>query len=273
MAFNKIWLMAAASLAALGACSTAPDASGAKPHAMGKAATGSVLDAGITAAGGEAALSKVKELYWTGHATVTAAGKTSEVDVRDVVRPFTYARFGSWPTDKSPIQAITIQVEQNKAWEVRGSNWGPMPEDKAKNENDQMALFSMMLLAPLKASDAMVKEQPAAGGTRAIQATYMNHSAELEFNASNKLVKVGGMVANPDGGADITQVATLTGEVESNGVKWPKHIAITRNGAPWMDIDIATFEALPEPVIRPMEQTMQNAPPPKGDIPVITDAG
>ena len=64
MAFSRTWLISAAALAALGACTTM-EASG--PGAMAQATSGayagkSTLDAAIAAAGGEAALSKVQEL-------------------------------------------------------------------------------------------------------------------------------------------------------------------------------------------------------------------
>jgi len=48
----------------------------------------STLDAAIEAAGGEAALSRVQELHWTGTAKTTAADKVTELGVATIVRPF-----------------------------------------------------------------------------------------------------------------------------------------------------------------------------------------
>ena len=88
MAFSRTWLMSAAALAALGACTTV-DASGpgaaTQPAASGAYAGKSTLDAAIEAAGGEAALSKVQELYWTGTAKMTAADKVTELGVATIV--------------------------------------------------------------------------------------------------------------------------------------------------------------------------------------------
>lgn len=260
MAFSRTWLISAAALAALGACTTLEASS---PGATAEAASGvyagkSVLDAAIEAAGGEAALSQVQEVYWTGTAKLTAADKVTELGVATIVRPFLNARFSSWPVADGPKKARTIQVEQGKAWDVNKVTWTPMPEPQAKNENQQMGLYSFMLLAPLKSADATVKEQPAgADGSRAIQATYKGQAFELEFNASGKLIRAGGTVADPKGGADIVQVATFSGEVISNGVKWPQHITITQNSAPFFEIDITKFEALPQKTVRPMEQSLQ----------------
>lgn len=274
MLFSKNWLMSAAAFAALGACTTM-EASG--PGAMAQGSSGvyagkSVLDAAIEAAGGEAALSKVQELYWTGTAKVTAADKVTDLGVATLVRPFLNARFSSWPVADGPKKARTIQVEQGKAWDINRTTWIPMPDPQAKNENEQMGLYSFMLLAPLKAAEATVKEQPVGtDGSRAIQVTYHGQAVEMEFNASGKLVRAGGSVADPKGGADIVQVATFSGEVVSNGVKWPQHIAITQNGAPFYEVDITKFEALPQKTVRPMEQSMQYDQ--KKVVPGAADAG
>ncbi|MEQ1781149.1 MAG: hypothetical protein ABMA14_07310 [Hyphomonadaceae bacterium] len=271
MAFCKTILMSAATLVALGACTTV-EGNGPGAAVTGVYAGKSVLDAAIEAAGGEAALSKVQELYWTGTAKVTAPDKVTDLGTATIVRPFLNARFSSWPTADGPKKARTIQVEQGKAWDVNKTTWTPMPEPQAKNENQQMGLYSFMLLTPLKSADATVKEQPVgADGTRAIQATYKGQGIELEFDANAKLVRAGGTVADPKGGPDIVQIATFSGEVVSNGVKWPQHIAITQNGAPFFEVDIAKFEASPTKVIRPLEQSLQYDQ--KKVVPGAADAG
>lgn len=257
MAFSRTFLISAVALAALGACTTTEAAGPAQPS--GVYAGKSVLDAAIDAAGGQQALAKVQELYWTGEAKVAAAdGKTVELGVATVVRPFLNARYSSWPKADGPKKARTIQVEQGKAWDVNRVTWTPMPEAQAKNENQQMGLYSVMLLAPLKSADAQVSELPAAAdGSRTIKATYHGQTVELAFDANAKLVRASTAVADPKGGADIAQVATFSGEVTDNGVKWPKHITITQNGAPFYEVEIAKFEASPTKVVRPMEQSMQ----------------
>lgn len=263
MAFSRLALMSAAALAVLGACTTT-EAGG--PNATAQASSiyagRSVLDAAIDAAGGQDALGKVQELYWNGEARMAGAdGKTSEAGIATVVRPFLNARYSSWPKADGPKKARTTQVEQGKAWDVNRVTWTPVPEAQAKHENQQMGLYSFMLLAPLKAADASVTELPAAAdGARSVKATYHGQTVELAFDANAKLIRASTAVADPKGGPDIAQVTTFSGEVTDHGVKWPKHMTITRNGAPYADIEIAKFEALPQKTVRPMEQSMQYDP-------------
>ena len=228
----------------------------------------SVLEAAIEAAGGEAALSKVKELDWTGTAVVNADGKTTEIEVQTVVRPLTYARTTSWPKAEGEKAARTIQAEFGRAWTVNRVVWTPMSEAEAAHENQQYALYGLMLLAPLKDAAATVKEAPVGpDGTRAIQITHPKaQPTELEFDSSGKLVRAGFSVRDPKGGAaDIVQIARFSGEIVSNGVKWPKRITIEQNGAPYFDLTIATFEARPEFSVIPLKHTLeQPGQPPQG---------
>lgn len=257
-AFSRT-LLAGVMAAALGACTTmgAPPAETAAIDA-GVYAGRSVLDVAIEAAGGEAALAKVKELYWTGAATVTADGKTVEENHAVLVRPFNFYRITSWAKGAEPKTAKTVQAELGKAWDVTRVTWTPMPEAGAKFENEQLGIYSLMLLTQLKADGVTVKEQPAGSdGTRAVQVLRGDFGAELEFDASGKLVRAGYTGTDPKTGASVAEIYSFTGEIVSNGVKWPKQIKVERNGAPAYAIELATFEALPNRTVRPLEQAMQ----------------
>jgi hypothetical protein len=267
MAFSRNLLMSAALLAALGACTTTGES---ESQAAVAAPAKSALASGMEAAGGEDALAKVQELYWTGLAKVTTDGKTEEVNTAVVVRPHSFYRVSTWAKGKDAKTAKTTQAEQNKAWDVTRVTWNPMSDAAAKFENEQLALFSAMLLAPVK--DATVTEQkPAADGTRTVKVAREGASPiELSFDASGKLVKAAYAGTDAKTGATVAEVARFSGEVSDNGVKWPKHITIERDGAVRYDLEIASFEALPEKKVRPLEQAMQYD---QGGPPSDDDAG
>lgn len=272
MAFFNRGLMAAVALAALGACATTPQETASA--APGVYAGKSVLDAAIEAAGGQAALAQVKELEWTGTATVNAGGKTTVLEVMTVVRPQTnWARSTTWTKADGPKKAKTLQAEQGKAWRVDVVTWTPLPEAQAVHENQQFGLYKLMLLAPLKEAGATVTEDPVgADGTRAIKAALPGGPAgELEFDAAAKLVRAGMVVRNPAGGPDIVETVKFSGEIVSNGVKWPKRITIEQNGAPYFDLEIATFEANATIKPRPLQHTLDDGQTPPQDRPA--DAG
>jgi hypothetical protein len=269
MAFSRTLLACAAMTAALSGC-TMMDAPPADTTSVAPVSAGTgALDAAVAAAGGKAALAKVKELYWTGAAKVTADGKTSNVNVMTVVRPDQHwARTSTWAVGAESKTSHTLQVERGKAWDVTRQSWQPLPAEQAAHENEQYGLYSMMLLAPLMADGAKAE----AAGAGMIKATLSTgQTADLIVDATGKLVGAKMNVTNPKGGADIVETVTFSGEIESNGVKWPKRIKIEQNGAPFYDLEIAKFEAAAAPTPRPMEQSMQYEP--SKVVPGESDAG
>lgn len=264
--FNR-GIMAVA-LVALGACASAPQEAPVAAAAPDAYSGKSVLDAAIEAAGGQAALSQVKELEWKGSATVSAEGKTTEISLETVLRPQSHwARSTSWTKADGPKKARTIQAEQGKAWTVNVVNWTPMPEAQAIHENQQFSLYSAMMLVGLKGEGVTVRETaPGKDGTRNLHVERPNAPpVDLRFNASGKLIQAAMTVKDAKGGADIAQIAKFSGEIVSNGVKWPKKIAIEQNGAPYFDMEIASFEANTATKPRPLTHTLDDGQTPPGE--------
>jgi len=270
MDFSRTVASCALAAALLGACASTP--AGPVPPAadMQIASPLSILDAAITAAGGAASLSRVKELYWTGAAKVTKDGKTEEQTQAVLVRPFSFFRLTSWAKGAEPKTAKTIQAEQGKAWDVTRVTWQPMAEAGARFENELLSVYSLMLLTPLTEPGVALTEAPVGpDGSRALKAVRPGAPAvEMEFDAAGKLLRAGYVGTDPATGAQTTDVFVFAGEIASNGVKWPSRIRHERNGALAYEIELATFEALPEKTVRPLAQAMQydpNAQPGDGD--------
>lgn len=254
--FDRRFLLVLA-LPALMACETLGMASSAAPPAATPASK-TVLGAAIEAAGGQAALARVKELAWTGTATVNAEGKTTEIQVDTIVRPFTYGRSTSWAKGERKATR-TIQAEFGQAWTNERFSWTPVPEAQAVHENQQFALYGAMLLVGLKDPGVKVTETaPGKDGTRNLHVEHPSAPPmDLRFDGSGKLIQASDSVRDPKGGAaPIPQVITFSGEMTSNGVKWPKRITITQNGQPYFDLELATFDARPAVTTAPIPETL-----------------
>lgn len=244
------------------------------PATPGVYAGKSVLDAAIEAAGGQAALGRVKELAWTGSATISKGGEPSKMEMETVVRPFReWGRWSTWVKAAGPKTARTIQAEQGKAWAVNRVTWSPTSEAQAAQENQLVALYSLMLLTPLKTSGAKVVEKPEGkDGSRTINAQLANgRGGDLVFDAAGKLVGASILSPAAAGGAEVRQTVTFSGEIVSNGVKWPRRILIEEDGKAVMDLELATFEAMAELQPRPMPHTLDDGQ--KPPEPRAADAG
>jgi hypothetical protein len=129
----------------------------------------------------------------------------------------------------------------------------------------------VMLLAPLKDTAAKVQETaPGKDGTRNLHVEHPSAPPmDLRFDKSGKLIRAAYSVRDPSGGAaPIPQVVEFSGEMTSNGVKWPKRISIKQNDAPYFDLTLATFEARPNFSVKPLEHTLElpgQAPPQRED--------
>src|SRR5262249_21533296 len=103
-------------------------------------------------------------------------------------------------------------------------------------------------------------EQPAAAdGSRTIHVEHPKAPAmDLTFDKAGKLVRAKDAVCDPNGGAaPIAQEIEFSGEVVSNGVKWPQRISIKQNGQPYFDLQIAKFEVRSTDSVIPLKHTLE----------------
>jgi outer membrane protein assembly factor BamE (lipoprotein component of BamABCDE complex) len=253
-------------LPALSGCTTTDAGAGGSASAAASPAKAdvyagkSVLDAAIAAQGGETALKAVKELDWSGTATVNAEGKTTELEVQTIVRPYTFARATSWAKGAKEESAKTIQVDFGKAWSVSRVTWTPMAASEEKHEQQQFSHYGVMVLSTLKEPGVKVTETaPGKDGTRNLHVEHPKAPPmDLRFDASGKLVQISdSVVDSKDATKTIPQVIELSGEVVSNGVKWPQRISIKQNGLPYYDLQIAKFEARGDNSVQPLKHTLE----------------
>lgn len=251
--------------AMLAGCAT-PGGDGAGTPAANAAAANvyagrSVVDVAITSAGGADALARVKELAWSGTTSTTTDGKTAAIGMQTVVRPGGYAEITSWPAATAkpdPKTLRTLRVEGAQAYNIHGAIWDPLTDAQRVVEAAQFDVYRMMLLTQLKDPAAKISELPAKDGLRTLHVEGLAAPpTDLSFDAAGKLVRASLSVRDPAGGAaPVAETMEFTGELASNGVKWPKHISVKRNGAPYAETELTTFEARPAIVPVTLPQTL-----------------
>ncbi len=251
--------------AALAACTSTAGEKPAKPAVAASAAPAvanamsgkSTLDAAIDAAGGQPALAKVKELYWTASGTKVIDAKPAEIDLEVVLRPFSFIRATTTAKGAAANTGKSIQIQPPNGWAVSRVGWTPLSDGELASETQQYGLYGLMQLTNLKDASAKVTDTGTKDGLKTIHVERPGAApTDLSFDAAGKLVKAAYSVANPKGGAAIAETAEFSGEVVSNGVKWPKKISVKQNGAAYLDLEISKFEARPEPVVTPIKHTL-----------------
>ena len=202
-----------------------------------------LLDAAIAAAGGEAALSRVRSLHWTGAATVFAGERRIELGVDTTVTPFRLARSQTWLRDQPGTTRRVMAIDGGRGWTERDGRREDMPVAMREHERLQFAVYGLMLLAPLRDPGVRLQRLPDRDGLRVL---HVEHPAalpaDLFFDAGNRLVALEDTVPDPEHGTPVTQRFTFEGELVASGAHWPRMIRISQDGKPYFELRLETLE-------------------------------
>jgi hypothetical protein len=214
------------------------------------ARTNPLLADAIDRAGGHDALARVRTLAWDGHAVVHVGGREIPIGVSTRVAPFDWARSTSWLEPEGASKARTMIVARDAAWIESDGRRQPMEAAMAVHERQQYAIYGLMLLEPLDRPGVSVEPLP--DGRRGLRVRHpLAPAAELLFDADARLSEMRNTVADPHGGAPVAQRFVFSGEVVSNGVRWPRTLRIEQAGRPYFDLGFDRFEASPTPLPTP----------------------
>src|SRR5262249_19771768 len=159
--------------------------------------------------GGQALLSRVRVLRWTGTAKVFAEPQTIEIGVSTMVQPFRAARSDTWLLSDGPDKRRSLTIEGDRGWTERDGARTPMPALMLAHERAQYALYGLMLLAPLKDAGTLVVAVP--GDPRRLVVTHRDAPTTiLDFYDDDRLGSAHNAVPSPDeAGKQIAQDITF----------------------------------------------------------------
>jgi hypothetical protein len=199
-----------------------------------------LLAGAIEQAGGADALARARALTWAGTATVHAGGRTVHIAGRWSVQPPDTAVVATYDVSRGPATTRALVVAAPRGWVVAGGRFDPMPPPLLANERDEFYLYDVMRLVPLRAPGVRLTTVPAdtlgQPGFRAEQAG--RPAVELHVDAGGRLAHLRTQVRDPGGGAPVWQDVWLAGVVEADGVRWPRELRLTMNGAPYFALAI-----------------------------------
>jgi hypothetical protein len=203
-----------------------------------------LLDEAIVAAGGQAALSRVHALHWTGEATVFAGNERIELGVDTRIEPFVRAKSDTWLRDRGRASLRTLDVGPDAGWMLRNGERTPMPAPMLAHERLQYATYGLMLLAPLRADGVVLRRGPDVDGLRVLHVEHPHAApADLFFDADGRLVRLDDVVPNAEGTGTLRQRFDLDGTVEASGIRWPRVVRIAQDGQPFFELRIETLDA------------------------------
>jgi hypothetical protein len=226
--------LAPCALAVLVAASPSPSPS-APPDAKG------IVARAIAARGGEEALKRATVLEWRGRATSYADhGEPVAIEGRWIVEPPDRGVIFTSEAGKARDSSRRLVLLGSEGWTEEGGERKALPPDVLASERDQFYFASLLRVLPLRDPDVTLT----ALGPRSLRVEKENRpTVEMVFDGTGWLDRMRARVADPDG-ATVTEEITFTGEVVARGVRWPRRINVSRNGAPFVDLEIVEFRVV-----------------------------
>lgn len=206
-----------------------------------------ILARAIEQAGGAAALERATGLEWEGDATVHAGGRVVSIAGRWAVQPPDTAVVSTWDVTRGPETVRHLVVALPRGWLVSRGAFTPMPAAMLASERDEFYLYSVMRLVPLRDSSVALTPIPADSlGQRGIRARREGRpDVELYVDATGRLARLRTVLPDASSGERVTQDLWLGGSIEAEGVRWPRTIRITQDGAPFFHLTLRSLRVKP----------------------------
>jgi len=223
------------------------------PHRPPPETARELVDRAIVATGGAERLGALQAFEWRGKADVMGTGQVLHLS-------------GSWRLQlpDSAIVTTTLEGEPQgtarsliiaggRGWSRTGRRITALAAELVAHERDQLYLYHLMRLAPLRGSGYHLSLLPNDSlGHKRIRAAHSGRpSVDLAFDAGGSLAGLAASVTDPHSHRQVRQQVRLTGQLGAAGARWPRRIAITWDGNPYFDLEILEFRALP-PLVDPL---------------------
>ena len=206
----------------------------------------------IAARGGEEALKRATVLEWRGRATSYAdEDEPVAIEGRWIVEPPDRGVILTSAPGKGRDSSRRLVLLGSEGWTEEGGERKELPPDILASERDQFYFASLLRVLPLRDPGVTLT----ALGPRSLRVEKEGRpTVEMVFDGTGWLDRLRARVADPDG-ETVTEEITFTGEVVSRGVRWPRRINVSRNGAPFVDLEIVEFRvSSPEELTREAER-------------------
>lgn len=234
--------VAAATVALIGAaCASTPNA-----DTVATDGAAALVARAIAYAGGEAALRRASALTWDGDAVVHAGGRTVAITGQWAIQPPDTAIVATYAVDRGPATTRSMVVAAPRGWTVANGGFTPLPASVLANERDEFYLYSVLRLVPLLGRGVTLVPLPAdSAGNAAFGARQAGRpDVDVFVDGEGRVVRLRTTVAHPASGAPARQELLFGGALSAGGIRWPRTMRITLDGAPYFDLEMRNLRLL-----------------------------
>ncbi|WP_426257680.1 hypothetical protein [Sphingomonas sp. DC1600-2] len=194
----------------------------------------------LAAAGGQALLSRVRVIAWSGTARMMIGRTPVDLMVETRIEPFARARSDTWLTSEGRSATQTIMVERDSAFLVHNGAQTSLPQPQAYFERQKLAAYSYLLLAPASLSP---------NGRRGITAIRDGYPPiALTLAPDGRIASADYTLAGPPPNPPLVhQHLLFAGTVSAQGIRFPRTTTILQNGRPVLRTTISDFSVELDP--------------------------
>ena len=194
-----------------------------------------LVDRAIKARGGEEALKRATVLEWRGRGLLHADERTIPIEGRWIVEPPDRAVVATWETGKGPSSTRRLILLGSEGFLERDGVRTPMPPEVLAGERDRFYLYALMRALPLRDPGTRVT----ATGPRTLRVEREGRpTVDMFFDGTGWLDRLRAEWRDPAAGKAAVEEWTFAGEVAAKGIRWPRRVNVSRDGAPIVDLDI-----------------------------------
>ncbi len=188
----------------------------------------------MAAAGGEAALRRVRAVAWSGTVRMMLGKVPVDLNVETRIEPFVRGRADTWLASDGRSTARTVMVERDSAFLVHEGAQTPLAREQARFERQQLGVYGYLLLAPAFVS--------AASATRLNAAREGYPPIALTLARDGRIASAEYQIGVPDrDGLSVRQHFSFVGSLSSSGIRFPRIIMIAQDGRQLSRLTISDF--------------------------------
>jgi hypothetical protein len=206
-----------------------------------------IVERAIERVGGRAALDRARALIWEGDASVHVRGRTVDLAGRWAVQPPDSAVVATYERSRGPASVRRLILSGTRGWFERDGQLTPMPPTVLANEREQFYLYNVMRLVPLRAEGVTLTGiAPDSLGQRGVRVTQSGRpDVDIYVDSTGRLAHLRTRVTDAMSGNPAVEDVWLAGVVEADGVRWPRSVRLTLDGAPYFELQIRTLRVMP----------------------------
>lgn len=200
----------------------------------------------IDSAGGAYRLEQYGAYEWDAISTVRVPGVFVYIQGTWRVKPPDSAIAATYPLAEGAGRTRRLILSAGKGWVEQNGKFTTLSAGALIEERHQFYLYQLLQLVSLRGAQFEILEAPpdSEGHPGVLVRQVLHPDVTLYFDGDARVTGLRTIFASANDSAAESQVISFDSTMTSNGVRWFKHMRITRGGKPYYETSLTSFRAM-----------------------------